>query len=307
MSTNSADPDRLIGFAHSLAGPTAAATAALDQVNRALAHYNTTCPDVPFHTAAPASSRVALDRVHDVGTATRRVASAFAMADSSPGFGVRHAGDAEFARALGSVIARTGHMDFDAGVLADHDGSWEVGSDGLTGSLVGSILLGARVTGSKDFRVGPVETHHEIEAAVGVEVEGEASVHVGLDGVSARAHAGAFAGAKIEQTNEVTLGACTATVGLKGTAGAGAEAEGEARFGRDGIGLKGSLLASWGLGGGAEAEVTCRPPDLSGATRWAGDRVEDVREVVDDIEEVGTRAWDWSGDRLEDIGDWFDD
>ena len=65
--------------------------------------------------------------------------------------------------------------------------------------------------------------------------------------------------------------------------------------------------ASWGLGGGGEASVSCRPPDLSGAVDWASDRLEDAGEAVEDAAELGEKLWHWGDNRLDGLVHWLDD
>lgn len=297
MGTNSADPDQLLGFAHALSGPSAATATALEQLDRALTRYRASCAAVPFDSPAHRNATNALDLLGALTFGTRRVAGAFATADSQGGAdGVRRLDDLHLARALGGVSVRSWgtSTDTDVGVVVDGDRSWSLGPDGLTAGLVGSILLGARATARTDFDTGPLRTHHELEAMLGASAHAEARTTVGRDGVGARGAGGAFIGAQVQERSDVTVGPCTVSGSLTGAAGAGASGSAEAGISRDGLGIGASFLAAAGLGAGAEASLSCDAPDVRSITRWGSDRLEDASDIAEDIV-------DWTEDRIDGV------
>lgn len=297
MTTNSADPLQLLGFAQSIDGIAAAVDAAVEQAGWALARYRRDCAEVPVESRATAHAADALDRARQLTGGTRRVATAFQAADRGNSIdGVRTADDATFASALQLQVRRHGGTDITPGdgVVVDGDADWAIGADGLTGTAVGSILVGYRSTRSVELQVGPVTSHHEVEATVGITADGKADLTVGPGGAALHAEGEVFAGGRVDTRHTVELGVCT--VELEGTAamGVGAGAEVDASIGRDGFEVDGRMFAVVGVGGGGGGSVSCRPPSLQEAERWVDDRVDDIRNapraVGDAIDAVEARV-----------------
>lgn len=291
MSTNSADPTQLTGFAQSLDGPASATTAVLRRAVLAEQAYRQACPDLPVETPVAGAATEALSQLRGLLGGTRRIANAFIAADAGPGpDGIRRTDDAGLARALGSIVERSGDVEVEPGLITERGASWTLDQNGLSGELVGAVLLGARVTGTHEIRIGPVEARHRVEASIGAMAEGRASGSIGPDGVHVAAEAEAFAGSKVEYENEVTIGSCTASSGVTAAVGLGLQGEMEADLGDGGFTIAGSVLAVPLAGGGASGALSCSVPDVR---RWAEDRRDDAEEL-----------WEWTGDRVVDGTAW---
>lgn len=278
MPTNSADPARLQGFAQSLEGPAAAAGAALEQAAWALARYRVDCADLPVDTPAPNAAADAIGLVRDLTTGTRRVATAFVLADAGRGpAGVRYLTDNRLVGTLAAVAEASGvELEVDHGLVTDGDASWSLGPEGLTAGVVGSVLSGTRYTATKDFEVGPIHNRTEVEVMVGTELEGEANITIGRDGVTADAHLEAFSGATWTGRNQMSSGPIVAEQEFTLATGVGSELDGSIDLGWDGIEIDFSFLAAVGYGGGFGGSISVDPGVLREPYEWGEDRVEDL-------------------------------
>ncbi len=298
MSTNSADPSRLQGFARSLDGPAAAASAAFEAVAWSLARYQTDCADFPVDTSAPTTAADAVGLVHDLSAGTKRVASAFVLADAGRGpDGVRRVDADRLAQTLAAVSAVAnrfgGEMDFEHGIVTDSDASCSLGPDGLTAEMVGSILVGARFTGSAEQELGPIRVRQDAEAMVGAILEGEASLTIGPDGLSGHVSGEAFVGGKVTGSAQLDTDIVDAEAEATFAAGHGLEGELGLEASWDNVEVEASFLAALGFGGGLRTRVSFDPSGLRDTYEWTEDRVGD--------------AYEWSEDRVEDTYEWTED
>lgn len=304
MPTNSADPRQLAGYADLVRPRTADVRNTFPRLTLALATYRSACAEFPIDMSVCSVAGVATDAIDDVLAGTERIGAAFAHADTLPEAGptnVRWADDIELTALMEEVVRTVGGIDAEFGLVTDHDASWNLSANGLEAGVMGSMLIGARVTKEGTLDLGPVQSTTKIQGTAGITAEGRASLSIGKDGLRAEAEGEAFAGVKAEVENETTIGPCRVQVEGEVAAGAGGSGQATAEFSRDRVAAKVKVLSAIGIGAGGGVELACDLPDPEDLVRWT----DDARGAVEDATIwVGQRADDageWVGDRLEDL------
>lgn len=335
MSTNSADPDLLIGYGRGIDSPITAARNAIPACLLALAHHGAANSRFGVSTTAVTRADDAVAVLDEIAHEVKVTAGAFAAADRS-GAGVRVV-ESDILLGLVSVIADVrvgfdGTLDPD-GVIGFHttgeataiigpvtveaDGRVLVGAEvarrvngpriengSLTADVFAKAFVGVRATADATMSLGVIDARGSLITSVGGDVEARGSVSLGRDGLLAKAGIEASLAAKARAEGEVEMGPVKAAGGCEAAAGVGGAIHGEAEISWDRIGVDAGFGLIALVGGGCSGSISISP---SGVVDTVGDVWDTGTDIAGDIWDTATDAagevWDTAGDLVESAGD----
>jgi hypothetical protein len=255
MSTNSADPIRLHGYAGAVAGIVATRRPVLDSAHAAIAAFDASSPAFALDLGPIDGARDALHRLALLGRSTDQVADAFTRADQSGG-PVRQATDTNLVTALASnqqprtaeeLVLRGAHA---AGEILDDDASGARHTWGPHGNAP------ARAD------VGPISVDANGDYVLGLDVEHGATAAFGHGKADVAAFFSVVLGAHGVTEGTIKIGGVEADIDGETVLGAILAADGSAHLGLDGLKLNAKGDGFVGFRTKMEATVDAGPVRL---------------------------------------------
>lgn len=150
-------------------------------------------------------------------------------------------------------------VDGSAGEAEAHASSTSsIGKDGFTSELAAGTSVTALSVGAAYQNSHGTSAY--AKGSVGAEANAQASASLGLDGFKAGAGVDAFAGGKLEAGGSQQIGPVDAGGSVEVSYGIGFEADADAEFTSDHVGVSLDLNATLGLGIGGEINIGFDPP-----------------------------------------------
>lgn len=145
---------------------------------------------------------------------------------------------------------------------ASEKSSAHLSLSGADASIAASAGVGVGVAASGMIGNRDVNVHGTVGADAMMRAEGDASVHAGRDGISAKAHGDAYAGVDAYASGTAEAGGVAATAGVHGYAGVGVHADADASLTAKEVKASVTLGAALGVGGGFTVSVDVKPEQV---------------------------------------------